>query len=204
MLNMTEDLSTSLNDSSHFTFQYVNITSSYVAVTTKQRSISQSTHTLTTENLLSKELFYSDYTTKQMRAKLVDPSSRQLLTIHERLPAIDWQMLPSTETVAGFPCRLASAVICGDSVLVKFTSSIPVPGGPRYFHGLPGLILEVQYANRKRKLLATRVTLGSASARGASQHTYADPPKELRTADSCFETYCEAQRVRRARGSRFD
>ncbi|MFN4084750.1 MAG: GLPGLI family protein [Spirosomataceae bacterium] len=59
-----------------------------------------------------------------------------------------WEVMDTTKTVNGFTCRKATLQHLGNTYEAWFTDEVPVFDGPYFFHGLPGLILEVTCPGR--------------------------------------------------------
>lgn len=62
----------------------------------------------------------------------------------EILPEIEWEMTDSVATICGYSCRLATGRFRGRNYRAYYTEQIPISAGPWKFHGLPGLILQIQ------------------------------------------------------------
>lgn len=62
------------------------------------------------------------------------------------MPKYDWQISSEIKTIAGFKCQKATMFSSrtGKSYIAWFTAEIPVPTGPSYMHGLPGLIVKFE------------------------------------------------------------
>lgn len=64
----------------------------------------------------------------------------------------DWELTNETKTINGYLCYKATSIYHNSSwndnpkfnIIAWYTPRIPVPFGPNGYHGLPGLILEVQ------------------------------------------------------------
>lgn len=54
----------------------------------------------------------------------------------------EWQLLPDTTTLVGYPCRKAVCRFKGRDYEAWYTLAIPRSEGPWKLHGLPGLILK--------------------------------------------------------------
>ncbi|MBT8244407.1 GLPGLI family protein [Winogradskyella sp.] len=69
-----------------------------------------------------------------------------------------WTVLKETKTIKGFKCFKATLKIENDlnpkglKVTAWFTHQIPITFGPKGYHGLPGLILELSENNLKFKI----------------------------------------------------
>ena len=55
----------------------------------------------------------------------------------------NWQIIPKTDTVSGYPVQKATTSYAGRDYIAWFTPEIPIPDGPYKFNGLPGLILRI-------------------------------------------------------------
>lgn len=60
----------------------------------------------------------------------------------------DWQLEEGTRLIGDYVCRKATRELDSGLLLTAwYAEAIPVPDGPRGYHGLPGLILEVETEN---------------------------------------------------------
>jgi GLPGLI family protein len=71
----------------------------------------------------------------------------------------NWEIFNDTLNVAGYTCTKA---INDSGIVAWFTDSIPVNSGPMSYHGLPGLILQVNDGIRKQIISAKAITKTSA------------------------------------------
>ncbi|QOW09853.1 GLPGLI family protein [Kaistella flava (ex Peng et al. 2021)] len=78
-----------------------------------------------------------------IRKHFVSPLSRDkfFIKIDDQLK---WKILPETTVIANFNCQKAEVEYGGRNWFAWFTKEIPVSEGPYCFHGLPGLILQIQ------------------------------------------------------------
>jgi GLPGLI family protein len=66
----------------------------------------------------------------------------------DTLPDFNWELLPDTMHILGFVCQkaISKSISEGSAILRTFTAwyapEIPVPYGPKYIFGLPGLVLK--------------------------------------------------------------
>ena len=60
----------------------------------------------------------------------------------------EWEVLPDTATILGYPCHKATARFKGRDWMVWFTPAIPRSEGPWKLCGLPGLILYAEDSQR--------------------------------------------------------
>ncbi|MXV37858.1 GLPGLI family protein [Flavobacteriaceae bacterium Ap0902] len=61
--------------------------------------------------------------------------------IKDKVPQIDWKLTNETKKIENFECKKATADFEGTEITAWYTESIPLPLGPRYYKGLPGLIV---------------------------------------------------------------
>lgn len=80
---------------------------------------------------------------------------REELSIEKR----KWKMGENNKTIKGYSCMQAETEIDGNRVIAWFTPDIPVPYGPEYCYGLPGLILEASINNGQQSWIATEISL---------------------------------------------
>ena len=66
----------------------------------------------------------------------------------------DWIVTDETDTIFDYPCRKAKVTYAGRNYFAWFTPDIPVSDGPWKFHGLPGLILQVEDDERTIQYVA--------------------------------------------------
>lgn len=62
----------------------------------------------------------------------------------EDLHQFEWEILPETKEVSGYPVQKATTSFSGRDYIAWFTPEIPISDGPYKFNGLPGLILEIE------------------------------------------------------------
>lgn len=87
--------------------------------------------------------FVKELKNNVFKKHFVSPMSRDkfFINIEDQL---NWKILPETAVIANFNCQKAEVEYGGRNWSAWFTKEIPVPEGPYYFHGLPGLILQIQ------------------------------------------------------------
>jgi len=65
--------------------------------------------------------------------------------ISDTLSNYNWILTNKEKKVSGFNCFSAETTdLFGNKILVWFTSDVPISNGPGDFHGLPGLIIQVE------------------------------------------------------------
>lgn len=91
------------------------------------------------------------YLTKEMssnifKKQIVIPIGRDkfFIEINEKL---DWKIKNETASIEGIKCQKAEVKYAGRDWVAWFTSDFPIPEGPYYFHGLPGLIVQINDIN---------------------------------------------------------
>ncbi|MCM1168705.1 MAG: GLPGLI family protein [Bacteroides sp.] len=67
-----------------------------------------------------------------------------ILRYEEKPPRFNWQLLPETDSVAGFACQKASTDYKGRHYVAWYSPDVAVQAGPYKFGGLPGLIVRVE------------------------------------------------------------
>ena len=91
---------------------------------------------------------YELYLTKELNNEIfkksfVSPISRDkfFIKIDDELK---WKILPETIVMTNLNCQKAEVEYGGRQWIAWFTKDIPLFEGPYYFHGLPGLIIQIQ------------------------------------------------------------
>jgi len=72
--------------------------------------------------------------------------SGEKLLIVEEVNSFDWKLKNETKEILGFTCYLATYEKTGFSpikIAAWYAPELPFPFGPKGYHGLPGLILEI-------------------------------------------------------------
>lgn len=59
-----------------------------------------------------------------------------------------WVLTDETRDILGYQCRKATCDFRGRRYEAWYTEDVPIPGGPYYFRGLPGLIVELYDTDR--------------------------------------------------------
>lgn len=142
---------TTLFDTQYFSYSFSNNKSVYTYDAKMNTGVPKN---LFTQN----ELWYSDYTQKQMTKAFIFQSE---VLLKDSLPSIKWKYIIGNQTViSGFKCRKAMTILF-DSVYayVFYTDEITIPGGPMSLHGLPGMILGVTIPRLNTSWIATSVSL---------------------------------------------
>ncbi|MDE6007868.1 MAG: GLPGLI family protein [Muribaculaceae bacterium] len=71
------------------------------------------------------------------------PFTSQHIEYSQKIPKIDWNYSSQeTDTIMGYPCRVATARIEGREWKVWYTPDIPLPYGPWLLNGTKGLVLK--------------------------------------------------------------
>jgi len=70
-----------------------------------------------------------------------------------------WTLAPETKEILSYTCQKAATEFGGRYYVAYFTDKIPINNGPWRFHGLPGLILEIESTDGKFKLEATSIEI---------------------------------------------
>ncbi|WHF52597.1 GLPGLI family protein [Chryseobacterium gotjawalense] len=105
--------------------------------------------------------YFELYLTKEqdhavIKKHFVSPMSRDrfFIKIEDQLK---WKILPETAVIANFNCQKAEVEYGGRNWSAWFTKEIAVSEGPYYFHGLPGLILQIQDEREDYIFTATEI-----------------------------------------------
>lgn len=70
-----------------------------------------------------------------------------------------WKPADQFKSIAGYKCQKAILQTADSNLITAwFTEEIPIPAGPLYLYGLPGLILEYQNPKSKRHFKAIAIT----------------------------------------------
>ncbi len=72
-----------------------------------------------------------------------------------------WKLTGEKKAILGHNCQKAQLVDSTKQIVAWFTTDIPVSAGPETFHGLPGMILEVDTDNGKRTYVASKIELSA-------------------------------------------
>lgn len=89
------------------------------------------------------------------REKIADikyrlPDGMNTLHYSESIPEIEWEYTAdSTRNILGYNCLKATTEFAGRKYAAWFAPDLPLPFGPYKFGGLPGLILQIQDADRQ-------------------------------------------------------
>jgi len=70
-----------------------------------------------------------------------------------------WKMTGEQKSILDYPCMKATYEKDSTTVVAWFTPQIPVSAGPSRYTGLPGMILEMEFNDGERKVVATEVEL---------------------------------------------
>lgn len=115
------------------------------------------------ETRVNQGSFYSDYS-KKVYLNIKDSQGDKILISY---PKTVWKIEQKTKMINGYLCGKATTTIIENSrakqkskITAWFAFDIPFNFGPNQFGGLPGLVLEVEYA-AKYKIKATKIKLSS-------------------------------------------
>ncbi len=104
------------------------------------------------------ELYLTKDLNKQVFKKsFVSPISRDkfFIKIDEELK---WKILPETTVMTNLICQKAEVEYGGRQWTAWFTKDVSLFEGPYYFHGLPGLILQIQDSEEDFVFAATEIS----------------------------------------------
>ncbi len=70
-------------------------------------------------------------------------------SIKDKLPDYDWKITNETKKINGIKVKKALGRLDNNTIIAWYAVNINVNDGPWYCYGLPGLILELNYGNKK-------------------------------------------------------
>lgn len=118
------------------------------------------------KNLSTKEYFRN--------ANVMDKS----YLIKDKLTEYKWQLSRETKKIIGFDVKKATAIIDSTTTVTAwYAPSIAIKDGPAMYNGLPGLILELDINNTKRKGVESH-TIRSIEVKEVPNLKPFDQPKE--------------------------
>jgi len=145
-------------------------TLSYILGIAEQKSVFRTEARKTSDSLIVKtglglQYYYNpdhelylikDLKSEEFLKKRVFAVSRDefLIEITEKLT---WNILAETSTIAGLNCQKATVNYGGRNWTAYFTPDVAISEGPYYFHGLPGLIIQIQDAENHFNFTATSI-----------------------------------------------
>lgn len=104
----------------------------------------------------------SDVTYKNLNEqKLIQSMERfrKSFLLEDSLQVYDWKISRESKTILGYEVRKATFTK-GDneSIVAWYAPKIPIKNGPADYHGLPGLILQLEVTNQNDNYSSTTVT----------------------------------------------
>ncbi len=90
-----------------------------------------------------------------------------VLIKYDTMEKIHWKITSERKKINGLTAIKATGVYKNKSVTAWFTPDLPIDAGPEFFHGLPGLILSVQwgdYVYQAKKIKKTKVHISKPEA----------------------------------------
>lgn len=83
----------------------------------------------------------------------------KMFVMKDSLLKVKWKLTDEVRDVAGFTCFRANGITMDSVYVVAFYApTIQVSGGPEYFGGLPGMILEIALPHYNVNWRATKIT----------------------------------------------
>lgn len=86
------------------------------------------------------------------------PHGRSKQLIEDTVHKSSWKLLEGEKEILGFRCKKAVNYDHGYGEVVWYAPSIPLPFGPGWLGGLPGVILEVNVSGSPVVIIATQIT----------------------------------------------
>lgn len=128
----------------------------YVLDIISQKSVFRTENRRTSDSLIKKTQYgfgyntnaaYELYLTKDQselnyKKYFVSPLSRDRFFI-KIIDKLNWEILPETKIIGDYKCQKAKVEYCDRHWIAWFTKDISISEGPYYFHGLPGLIIQI-------------------------------------------------------------
>ena len=108
------------------------------------------------ENITEKHFIYKDLQNQRLyyNEELVDK------IVNESLPTMKWSLTGVNKYILGYQCNEARSTWRGRDNIAYFTTDLPFKTAPWKFHGLPGVMLEINSTDEKIKIEATELKLG--------------------------------------------
>lgn len=88
------------------------------------------------KNLTENKLIFRDFATKNGKFSPY--------IVEESIPILKWELIPVNKNIGKFNCKKAILKFRGRNYIAWYTPQIPTVHGPWKFHGLPGLIIQLQ------------------------------------------------------------
>lgn len=102
----------------------------------------------TSTQLDVKNHYFNDFSSNTFMARLHSRSTTHM--IKDKIPRLEWTLGTDQRTILGYPCKNATiASYKGFDVEAWYTPEIPISNGPLEYGGLPGMILELNFASFK-------------------------------------------------------
>lgn len=95
----------------------------------------------------------------EKKAYYVETVEFQYIPIMDSIFTSQWNLEDEFERVLGYQCQKATCSYGGRYYTAWFTPDIPFMNGPWRFHGLPGLILNIQSDDGAFSILATSIAI---------------------------------------------
>lgn len=87
---------------------------------------------------------YKDYQDPKLIVLQRSPLEGPIFKYEEKMPLMDWLILPEKQELLGYSCQKATCRFRGRDWIAWFAWEIPFSDGPWKFCGLPGLILKIE------------------------------------------------------------
>lgn len=111
---------------------------------------------------------YKNYPQKGEQTVIMNMQAAGMYKYVEVTPIIKWTIGQERKSVIGYQCLSATADYRGRSYKAWFCADIPLPYGPLWFGGLPGLIMEIYDSNGHYHFTCT----GIEKSKGSETLTY--------------------------------
>lgn len=96
---------------------------------------------------------------KHLSSSLVmfEDFAKTIYQVQEYYPNYQWNITKEEKIIGDILCQKAEGYYRGTLFEAWYSKEIPISSGPWKFHGLPGLVVEVQSENKKYKYVLTSI-----------------------------------------------
>ena len=104
---------------------------------------------------------YKDYVSNNMKFEDMMPNGAPVF-VEEQMNLINWKLGKEEKEIMGYQCREARCTFRGRDYIAYFTTELPFKAAPWKFHGLPGVVLQVESTDEFLYLEAKTVRIQDA------------------------------------------
>lgn len=141
-------------------------------------------------------IYLSDMCSGDLNSSIGSRTSN--IFVRSRREEIKWEIQTDTDLILGIQCVRAISYHCGKELIAYFAPELPYPLGPRWYGGLPGVILKLEIPNTKELIIATAIfkepILKNKKVEEIFSHSFCNSPQEFRNAKwITSDEYCESK-----------